>query len=61
MSWVQNSWLMVGLSFIINFSVPRWLGGNQFGYQHELVSFVASRNISAPQLSAGPLGGRNKT
>jgi len=28
----------------------------QFGYQHELVSLVALRNLSAPQLSAVPLG-----
>jgi predicted CDP-diglyceride synthetase/phosphatidate cytidylyltransferase len=29
--------------FIITFSVPHWLGGNQFGYQHELISLVALR------------------
>jgi len=33
----------------------------QFGYQHELVSLGALRNLSAPQLSAGPLGGRKIT
>jgi hypothetical protein len=30
----------------------------QCSYQYELVSFVALRNLSAPQLSAGPLGGK---
>jgi hypothetical protein len=34
------------------------LGGNQFCYQHELVSLVALRKLSTPQLSAGPLGSK---
>jgi hypothetical protein len=29
-------------------------------YQHELVSLVASRKLSVPQLSAGPLAGTKK-
>jgi hypothetical protein len=27
-AWVQLAWLVVGLSFIISFLVPRWLGVN---------------------------------
>jgi hypothetical protein len=30
----------------------------QFGYQHELVSLSATWKLSAPQLSARPLGGK---
>jgi hypothetical protein len=32
----------------------------QYGYKHELVSLVALRNLSAPQLSAHPLGNTEK-
>jgi hypothetical protein len=48
MSWVRNSWLAeVGCKIENN--------------QHELVSFVALRKLSAPQLSAGPLGNTQVT
>jgi hypothetical protein len=47
MSWVRNSWLAeVGCKIENN--------------QHELVSFVALRKLSTPQLSADPLGSNTK-
>jgi hypothetical protein len=48
---------MVGLSFHYSVFSTYIFDTYQFGYQHELVSLVALRKLSTPQLSAGPLGG----
>jgi hypothetical protein len=57
MSVVRNSWLKVDLGFYYSVFSTYNYDTYQFGYQHELVSLVALRKLSTPQLSAGPLGG----
>jgi hypothetical protein len=47
---------MVGFRFCYSVFSTYNFDTYQFGYQHELVSLVAIRKLSAPQLSADPLG-----
>ena len=56
MSWVRYALRVVGFRFCYSVFSTYNFDTYQFGYQHELVSFVALRKLSAPQLSAGPLG-----
>jgi hypothetical protein len=41
-SWVQITWLMVGLSFCYSVFSTYNFDTYQYGYQHELVSFSAT-------------------
>jgi hypothetical protein len=55
-AWEQFTWLMVVFRFYYSVFSTYNYDTYQFGYQRELVSFSATWKLSAPQLSAGPLG-----
>jgi hypothetical protein len=61
MSWVRNSWLMVGFRFCYSVFSTYNFDTYQYGFVLELVSLVALRNLSVPQLSASPLGSNKRS
>ena len=59
MSVVRQTWLMVGLRFHYSVFSTYNFDTYQYGYQRELVSLVALRKLSTPQLNCRPLARKN--